>query len=134
MWLYVYSTKYPLFLVFRQNIVYETFKHKFAVTAVIYIKIMGFEGKNMEQRRKASPLKNTLLTADSANCRNNDSYCFLALTFVFIGILSSRTLQNNLFDLYSVEICHNKVLFSAKATTNPSCIGIHFLSFPKIIA
>ena len=72
----------------------------------------------MEQRRKASHLKNMLLTADSANCRNKDSYCFCALMFAFIGILSSRILQNNLSDLYSVEICDNKVLFLAKATTN----------------
>ena len=88
----------------------------------------------MERRRKASRLKNMLLTADSANYRNKDSYCFCALMFAFIVILSSRILQNNLSDFYSVEICHNKVLFLAKATTNPSRIGIHFLSFPKIIA
>ena len=51
--------------------------------------------------------------------------------FSYKYILSSRILQNNLSDLYSVEICHNKVLFLAKATTNPSRIGVHFLSFQK---
>ena len=40
---------------------------------------------------------------------------FLTSIFAFIGLLSSRILQNNLLDLYLVVICRYKLSFVAKA-------------------
>ena len=48
-----------------------------------------------------------------------------------LGFLSSRILQNNYFGFYSAEICRYKVLFFAKAATNPFRIGVHFSEFSK---
>ena len=45
--------------------------------------------------------------------------------------LSSRILQNNLLDLYLVEICWCNLSFFAKAAANPCRIDFHFSQFLK---
>ena len=46
-------------------------------------------------------------------------------------LLSCRILQNNLLDLFLVEICHYKLSFFAKAAANPCRIDLHFSQFFK---
>ena len=63
---------------------------------------------------------------DELEIGTQDSNCFLAAIFVFFCLLSSRILQNNLLDLYLVEIRRYKLSFFAKQVTNTSHVATPF--------
>ena len=101
------------FLVSQQNIEIKTRKHEF--TDRSNKNKQGFQGKKLSETEFTAFEENCVPDSRLRRIPRKDSYCFLTSIFAVFSLLSSLILQNNLLDLYSVEIRRYKPSFFAKA-------------------
>ena len=77
-----------------------------------------FKAKSSAGRNLLRLKRTVCQTADYGAFHAKILTVFLPRFSRFFGLLSSRILQNNLLDLYSVEIRRYKLSFSAKAAAS----------------
>ena len=108
-----------IFSGFHRIIELKTSKHEFA--DIIQKNKRGFEGKKLSEGQAGrNALRfNTTCAADldESAIGTQDSNCFLTSISCLFCLLSSRILQNNVLDLYLIEIRRYKLSFFAKEAT-----------------
>ena len=120
--------KDALFLGFHQNIELKTSKHEFA--DIIHQNKPGFKGKKLSEGQ----VGRNSLRFNNTCCRLRrigDWHARILTVFsppfsCLFCLLSSRILQNNLLDLYLVEIRRYKLSFFPKAAKNTSRVWSPF--------
>ena len=80
----------------------------------------SFEGKKLSGMELTAFEENLCQTLPTRGIEGKDSYCFLTSIFAFVllVILQNIILQNNLLDLYLVEIRRHMLSFFTKAATS----------------
>ena len=101
------------FLVSPRNIEIKTRKYEFTDRG--HQINQGFQGKKLSGMEFTAFEENCVPDSRLRRILRNDCYCFLTSIFAIFCLLSSRILQNNSLDLYSVEIRRYKLSFFAKA-------------------
>ena len=111
--------------IFSANIELETSKHEF--TDISHQNKQGFEDKSSAGRIHCVSTECVPEFGLLGEFESKILTVFLPLFSRLFCLLSSRIFQNNLLDLYLVEIRRYKLSFSAKPATNSFQAGPSFL-------